>query len=121
MRESQEVSWAWTSENRLYAAQRTGGSVVPRGFRGPLSIVGPVLRRAPEPARIQVNRFGGLMKATFFALFLSVVSQPLLAQGAPPHSSPDQPYIMECFNAAGDGALWPLVMVLGGALAWQLA
>jgi hypothetical protein len=37
------------------------------------------------------------MKTTFFALLLSVVSQPLFAQGSPPQVSPDQPYTMEYY------------------------
>jgi len=37
------------------------------------------------------------MKTVFLSLFLMVISQPLFAQGAPPHSDPGQPYIMEYY------------------------
>jgi hypothetical protein len=37
------------------------------------------------------------MKNILFTLLLSVVARPLLAQGAPPQGSPDQPYVMEYY------------------------
>jgi hypothetical protein len=37
------------------------------------------------------------MRSILFALVLSVLAQPLLAQGSPPQSAPDQPYIMEYY------------------------
>jgi hypothetical protein len=37
------------------------------------------------------------MKTLFFALLLSVVSQPLFSQGAPPQGGPDQPYTLEYY------------------------
>jgi hypothetical protein len=37
------------------------------------------------------------MKNILFTLLLSVVAQPLLAQGAPPQGAPDQPYAMEYY------------------------
>jgi hypothetical protein len=37
------------------------------------------------------------MKTVLLSLFLMVISQPLFAQGAPPHSDPGQPYIMEYY------------------------
>lgn len=37
------------------------------------------------------------MRNIFFALLLAVVSQPLLAQGAPPQGTPDQPYTLEYY------------------------
>jgi hypothetical protein len=37
------------------------------------------------------------MKKIVFTLLLSVLAQPLLAQGAPPQVSPDQPYIVEYY------------------------
>lgn len=37
------------------------------------------------------------MRNILFALVLSIFAQPLLAQGSPPHSAPDQPYIMEYY------------------------
>jgi len=37
------------------------------------------------------------MRNVLFTLLLSVVAQPLLAQGAPPQGAPDQPYVMEYY------------------------
>jgi hypothetical protein len=37
------------------------------------------------------------MRNIFFALVLSICARPLLAQGSPPQSAPDQPYIMEYY------------------------
>jgi hypothetical protein len=37
------------------------------------------------------------MRNVLFALLLSVVARPLLAQGAPPQGGADQPYIMEYY------------------------
>jgi hypothetical protein len=37
------------------------------------------------------------MRNVLFTLLLSVVARPLLAQGAPPQGSPDQPYTMEYY------------------------
>jgi hypothetical protein len=37
------------------------------------------------------------MRNILFTLLLSVVARPLLAQGAPPQGSPDQPYAMEYY------------------------
>jgi hypothetical protein len=37
------------------------------------------------------------MRNVLFTLLLSVVAQPLLAQGAPPQGTPDQPYAMEYY------------------------
>jgi hypothetical protein len=37
------------------------------------------------------------MKNILFTLLLSVIARPLLAQGAPPQGSPDQPYAMEYY------------------------
>jgi hypothetical protein len=37
------------------------------------------------------------MKNILLTLLLSVVARPLLAQGAPPQGSPDQPYAMEYY------------------------
>jgi hypothetical protein len=37
------------------------------------------------------------MRNVLFALVLSVFARPLLAQGSPPQSAPDQPYIMEYY------------------------
>jgi hypothetical protein len=37
------------------------------------------------------------MKNLFFTLLLAVMAQPMLAQGAPPQGSADQPYIMEYY------------------------
>lgn len=37
------------------------------------------------------------MRKLFFALLLSAASLPLLAQGAPPQTAPDQPYTMEYY------------------------
>jgi len=37
------------------------------------------------------------MRNVLFTLLLSVVAQPLLAQGAPPQGAPDQPYAMEYY------------------------
>src|SRR5215475_15364240 len=37
------------------------------------------------------------MKCILFTLVLAVVSRPLLAQGAPPQGSPNQPYTMEYY------------------------
>jgi len=40
------------------------------------------------------------MKEILFTLLLSVLAQPLLAQGAPPQVSPDQPYAVEYYYKA---------------------
>jgi hypothetical protein len=37
------------------------------------------------------------MRNVLFALLLSVLARPLLAQGAPPQASPDQPYTVEYY------------------------
>ena len=37
------------------------------------------------------------MRNFLFALLLSVLAQPLLAQGAPPQGAPDQPYTLEYY------------------------
>jgi hypothetical protein len=37
------------------------------------------------------------MRRVFFALFLSVLARPMLAQGAPPQGATDQPYVMEYY------------------------
>jgi hypothetical protein len=37
------------------------------------------------------------MRNVFFALALSVVAQPLLAQGSPPQVAADQPYVLEYY------------------------
>jgi hypothetical protein len=37
------------------------------------------------------------MRNILFTLLLSVLARPLLAQGAPPQGSPDQPYAMEYY------------------------
>ena len=37
------------------------------------------------------------MRNVLFALLLSVLARPLLAQGAPPQASPDQPYTLEYY------------------------
>jgi len=37
------------------------------------------------------------MKNILFALLLAAAARPVLAQGAPPHGSADQPYIMEYY------------------------
>jgi hypothetical protein len=37
------------------------------------------------------------MRNILFALVLSIFAQPLLPQGSPPQSGPDQPYIMEYY------------------------
>ena len=37
------------------------------------------------------------MKNILLALLLSVLARPLLAQGAPPHAGPDQPYTVEYY------------------------
>ncbi len=37
------------------------------------------------------------MKNVLVTLLLCVAAQPLLAQGAPPHGSPDQPYAVEYY------------------------
>jgi hypothetical protein len=37
------------------------------------------------------------MRKAFLTLLLAVAAQPLLAQGAPPQGSPDQPYILEYY------------------------
>lgn len=37
------------------------------------------------------------MRNTLFALLLSVIAPPLLAQGAPPQAAANQPYIMEYY------------------------
>jgi hypothetical protein len=37
------------------------------------------------------------MRNVLFALWLSVLTRPLLAQGAPPQASPDQPYTVEYY------------------------
>src|ERR1039458_9844423 len=40
------------------------------------------------------------MKKLILTLLLAAAAQPLLAQGAPPQGSPDQPYIMEYYYKA---------------------
>ena len=37
------------------------------------------------------------MRNILFTLWLSVLTRPLLAQGAPPQAAPDQPYTMEYY------------------------
>jgi hypothetical protein len=37
------------------------------------------------------------MKNTLFVLLLSMIAPPLLAQGAPPHGTADQPYAVEYY------------------------
>jgi hypothetical protein len=37
------------------------------------------------------------MKNILFVLLLSIVARPVLAQGAPPHAAPDQPYTVEYY------------------------
>jgi hypothetical protein len=40
------------------------------------------------------------MRNLLFTLLLSVLAQPLFAQGAPPQGTPDQPYAMEYYYKA---------------------
>ena len=37
------------------------------------------------------------MRNLFLSLLLSLVARPMLAQGAPPHGAPDQPYTVEYY------------------------
>jgi hypothetical protein len=50
-----------------------------------------------QPDKIQITVAGGWMKKILLTLLVTVGAGRVLAQGAPPHLAPDQPYTMEYY------------------------